>query len=296
MDLKANSKPVFFSTLLTVWFLLVWLWPAASPDSNSDKEKDEVPTQEDLYRSNLTQANFGLLGVRFFESQDGEPQWEINSDFAELHRAENYAFLKKVKANFSSAATQNKISSESDYGRSWTDKNKIELEGNVSVQSSKGYIFLMNRLNYDGKKHELNTSESVQMKGPNINKPIMWLNGTGLKANIDQEHFILKHNVSAKKKLENGDWLKITSQSGEFFTADSKAVFIENVVMRNKNQSGYADKAFLEVGGNEVILEGNAKIESDNNTIEGKRIKLFTDDDRIEVDEAEGRTSNDAPR
>ena len=100
----------------------------------------------------------------------------------------------------------------------------------------------------------------------------------------------VNRSAEAQKKLDDGGWLKISSKSGEFFTGESRAVFIENVVIKSKEKTGFADKAFLDVSGNEIILEGNAKIESDNHLIEGKRIRLFTDDDRIEVDEAEGRS------
>ena len=201
-----------------------------------------------------------------------------------------------MTASFFSETTQNNIFSKSDYGRSWTERNMVELEGNVSIQSSKGYLFSMNRLNYDGKKHEFTSRDTVQMKGPNLKNPIMFLKGTGLKANISREHFILNREVSSQKRVEDGGWLKISSKSGEFFTAESRAIFVENVVIKNKDKTGFADKAFLDVSGNEIILEGNAKIESGTHLIEGKRIKLFTDDDRIEVDQAEGRNDNDTPR
>lgn len=296
MILRLSSKTLMITVALSTWFLLVWLWPIESQDVSIEENITNLPPQEDLYRSDLTQANLGLLGVRFYESQDGKPRWEINSKFAELHRKENYAFLKTVTAHFFSETNQNNITSKSDYGRSWTDKNRIELDGNVEIQSTQGYLFWMNHLTYDGKNHEFTSNDTVNMKGPDVRNPMMFLKGIGLIANISKDHFILNHDVSAKKKLNTGDWLRITSKKGEFFTADSIAVFVENVVIKNKNLRGEAEKAILEVGGNQVVLEGKAKIKSDDNLIQGKRIKLYTDDDRIEVEEAEGKTSNDASR
>lgn len=310
-----------------MWFAAIVFWPRSSNNAQDKEEHSQNLAQEDLYRANLTQANFGLLGVRFYESVEGQPRWKIESQFAELHRKENYAFLKGVTANFFSEATQNKILTKSDYGRSWTEKNYVELDGNVSIESGQGYLFWMNHLNYDGKKHEFSSNDTVQMKGPNVNRPIMFLKGTGLNAQINKEHFILNQNVSSQKKLENGQWLKILAKAGEFFTNESRAVFIGgvkstmpdikitsdifevsseegqenvqafgNVILKNKDRIGYAQKAYLEIGGSEIILEGKARIESDDNVIEGKRIKLYTDDDKIEVDEAEGRTANETSR
>lgn len=327
MALRAQNKSLLIAVAITFWMLTLWFWPGSLDNSFEEKESKSEPQQEALYRSEITQANFGLLGVRFYESQEGQPRWEINSEFAELHRKENYAFLKNVNSFFFSDTTQNKIKSKSDYGRSWTDKNIIELNGNVSIESSRGYLFWMDHLTYDGKQHEFKSDDLVQMKGPNPKRPVMLLKGVGLNAQISKEHFILNHNVSSQKKLKSGDWLKVFSKSGEFFTGESRAIFLggvkskmpgmnitsdvfefsseegqENVqafghvVLRNKDRIGYAERAFLEVGGSEIILEGKARIESGGNIIQGKRIKLYSDDDRIEVEQAEGRTTNDTAR
>ncbi len=324
---QAVNKKLFLSFFLGFWFLLVWLWPASSDPVNLDSNTESLFNQEGLYRSDLTQANFGLLGVRFYESVEGQPRWQIESQFAELHRKENYAFLKTVTAHFFSEATRNKILTKSDYGRSWTEKNYVELDGHVSIESSNGYLFWMNHLNYDGTKHEFHSEDPVHMKGPNLQHPTMFLNGTGLHAQINKEHFVLNRDVSSQKRLKSGEWLKILSKSGEFFTQESRAVFIGgvksnmpsmtissdifeissqegeenvnafgNVVIHSKDRVGYAQKAYLEVGGDEIILEGKARLEAQGNVIEGKKIKLFSDDDRIEVEEAEGRTVHDTPR
>jgi LPS export ABC transporter protein LptC/lipopolysaccharide transport protein LptA len=326
--IKGRLRKIHLIYAITaLWFSVVLFWPRSSNNNRDQEEGSQNLAQEDLYRANLTQANFGLLGVRFYESVEGQPRWKIESQFAELHRKENYAFLKGVTANFFSEATQNKILTKSDYGRSWSEKNYVELDGNVSIESGQGYLFWMNHLNYDGKKHEFSSNDTVQMKGPNINRPIMFLKGTGLNAQINKEHFILNQNVSSKKKLENGQWLKIFAKAGEFFTNESRAVFIGgvksmmpdikitsdifelsseegqenvqafgNVILKNKDRIGYAQKAYLEIGGSEIILEGKARIEADGNVIEGKRIKLYSDDDKIEVEEAEGRTANETSR
>jgi LPS export ABC transporter protein LptC/lipopolysaccharide transport protein LptA len=326
--IKGRLRKIHLIYAITVlWFSVVLFWPRSSNNNRDQEEGSQNLAQEDLYRANLTQANFGLLGVRFYESVEGQPRWKIESQFAELHRKENYAFLKGVTANFFSEATQNKILTKSDYGRSWSEKNYVELDGNVSIESGQGYLFWMNHLNYDGKKHEFSSNDTVQMKGPNINRPIMFLKGTGLNAQINKEHFILNQNVSSQKKLENGQWLKIFAKAGEFFTNESRAVFIGgvksmmpdikitsdifelsseegqenvqafgNVILKNKDRIGYAQKAYLEIGGSEIILEGKARIEADGNVIEGKRIKLYSDDDKIEVEEAEGRTANETSR
>lgn len=315
-----QSKNIYY-LFIGSWFFLVLLWPKPSNVSSVLTDADEPQSGEGLYKSKITDANFGLLGVDFFESNDGVKRWHIRSKFAELHRKDNYAYLQQVTTEFFAEKTGNVVFTKSDYGRSWTDKNYVELEGNVSIQSKRGYLFTMNRLNYDGNTHEFYTDDIVNMRGPIVEKPTMLLKGSGLVADIDREHFILKKNVSGHKKLKKSDWLRITSKTGEFFTDESRAVFVDrvraimpkttiesdvfeisgsheresleargSVLLKSKDRIGRAEKALLEVGGDQIILEGKARVDSKGNTVMGRRIILYSEDDRIEVQEAEGKS------
>lgn len=302
------------------WGVLLVLWPEAGNEVASLHDESKQATGEGLYKSSLTKANFGLLGVRFYQSSEGKKRWNIKSDFAELHRKENYAFMQVVTAEFLAGKTGNVVLTTSRYGRSLLDKQSVELEGDVTVRSKKGYLFTMDKLNYDGKSHEFTSDDVVNMRGPDIQRPKMTLRGTGLLADVDSEHFFLKKNVTAQRKLSSGDSLRITSRSGEFFTEEQRSVFISkvhsvlpkigidsdvlevsladekesmeahgNVVLKSRDRVGYADSAFLEVGTNRIVLEGKARVDAKDNQIRGRRILLFTDDDRIEVEEAEGK-------
>ncbi len=275
---------------------------------------------EGLYKSSLTRANFGLLGVRFYESVAGRKRWNIRSRFAEMHRKENYAFLEEVNADFFAEKTGNVVVTRSDYGRSLIDKNMVDLEGNVVIRSKRGYRFNMEKLRYHGEDHHFTSEDPVQMKGPDVERPTMILRGTGLWADVDNEHFKLKRNVAAQKKMSTKEWIKINSRMGEFFTEEQHAIFTGkahailptaeidsdvfeiaitndresltangNVRLVNRDRIGRAESAFLEVGTGKIVLEGKAQIDSKGNLIEGRRITLYTDDDRIEVEGAEGK-------
>jgi len=174
-------------------------------------------------------------------------------------------------------------------------------------------------MNYNSRYHEFTSEDRVEMRGPDTENPSMFLSGIGLQADIDKEQFLLKRKVSAERKMKGTGTLKITSQVGQFFTDESRAVFIEkvkarmpltsiecdvfelsmdgsnetvtatgNVTLKNRGRIASAESALIELNGTEVILEGKARIESDENRIEGKKIKIYTDDDRIDVEEASG--------
>lgn len=323
----------YLSSALVLVVLFFWVRsgkqtaPSSEPAAPQSAEEAQFATQ-------LANAPFGLLGVRFYESFEGKKRWNIQSRFAELHRKENYAFLEDVAADFFSEKTGNRIQTKSKYGRSRIDQQKIDLEGNVSIHSKRGYLFEMDRLSYDGSSHEFNTEDTVSMKGPSVAAPTMTLKGTGLVGNIDTEHFLVKNNVTALRKLKSNEWLKITSRSGEFFTEEQRAVFVGgvkaamprvsidsdifelsvseeteailargNVMLKQRDMVGRAESAGMEIGSSRIVLEGNAQIESKSvnpdpgslnapdakhNRISGRRIVVYTDEDRIEVESAEG--------
>ncbi len=326
-------KIAYLSSALVLAVLFFW---ARSGNQTASIPEPAAPrsAEEAQFATQLANAPFGLLGVRFYESFEGKKRWNIQSRFAELHRKENYAFLEDVAADFFSEKTGNRIQTKSKYGRSRIDQQKIDLEGNVSIHSKRGYLFEMDRLSYDGSSHEFNTEDTVSMKGPSVAAPTMTLKGTGLVGNIDTEHFLVKNNVTALRKLKSNEWLKITSRSGEFFTEEQRAVFVGgvkaamprvsidsdifelsvseeteailargNVVLKQRDMVGRAESAGMEIGSSRIVLEGNAQIESKSanpepgslnapdakqNRISGRRIVVYTDEDRIEVESAEG--------
>lgn len=313
---------VGIGTVAAISFIVVLLWPLDSNDG-ALKEGDPGPSDEGLYQSSLTKANFGLLGVDFYETSEGRKHWNIRSDFAELHRKDNYAFLKQVDADFFAEKTGNLVNTTSDYGRSWLDKRLVHLEGNVLIRSRQGYLFAMNKLDYTGSNHQFQSADWVTMRGPDVNRPSLHLQGIGLNADIDREHFRLKRKVTGRKKLPDSEWLRITSNSGEFFTNDSMAIFtgkvkskmpkvdlesdefklitVEakefisakgNVVLKNRDRVGTAENAYIELGGQQIMLSGKARVDSKGNEILGHTIKIYTDDDRIEVEQAEGKVIN----
>ena len=78
-----------------------------------------------------------------------------------------------------------------------------------------------------------------------------------------------------------------------------------NVRLKQKDMIGRAESAGMEIGSSRIVLEGNAQIESKGqpepgtltppdakhartNRISGRRIVVYTDEDRIEVESAEG--------
>jgi LPS export ABC transporter protein LptC/lipopolysaccharide transport protein LptA len=316
LPLLKNHTPFFFGAL---WTIVILLFPLTTNNPEQSLVKPQKSTGEILFKSQLTHANFGLLKFRFYESKKGLKNLQVLSEFAELHRTKNYAFLKEVTASVFSQGSKNTIETKSDYGRCYLDEDWIDLEGNVRIRSQLGYLFNLERLEYNSKMDLFSSEERVRMRGPNIDSPEMFLTGIGLKGESRTEHFFIKKNVQAIRRLNRSDWMRIESQSGEFFTTEQRAKFTGkvnstlpqillksdtlelsiggraevivangNVVLRNNDRVGNADSAQILLETDEIILEGNAHVKTSDNEIQGKRILLHTDNDHVEVQGASG--------
>ena len=312
-------RQILGGLFITAWLAVIVFWPLPSNESEETYRQSAENHQEGLYKSRLTGAGFGLLGANFFETAGGRKQWNIRSEFAELHREESYCFMKTVNADFYASETGNIIFTTSDFGRSWFKTRKVELEGNVEIRSKRGYLFTMNQLNYLGTNHEFTSENIVNMTGPDLKEPRMFIRGKGLVADINKEHFHLKQKVTSKRRLFSSEWLNITSQTGDFYTATSRAVFNGKVTSKTpdidiqseelelnvkdgkefliakqgvrlvqKDRVAYSDAAYIAIGEDEIILDGNARIEGSENQIEGQRILLHLSNDEIEVEGAKG--------
>lgn len=301
------------------WGLMIVLWPKTA--GNEESHAGSSPgSGSELYHSDLTQSNFGMLGFHLFETLNGRRHWNIHSAFAELKRAENYTLMREVDAEFYASTTGNVVKTRSEHGSSFVETGIVDLEGNVKIRSAQGYEFEMDKVQYRGKEHEFHSDVPVSMKGPNPKRPLMLLSGKGLFARIDHERFILKKDVYGRRKLSTDQWVDVHSDSGEFFTDRQQAIFrgearsklpdtiIESEVfeismrdgkefllasgdvrLTHREREGRAEKALIEVGSNVIVLEGKAEVGMGDNQIAGNRVILYTDEDRIEVTGAKGR-------
>ena len=307
----------------TGWAVVVLAWPMPARDGT--RVPASATNAESLYRATeASTAMFGLKGVRLFQSNEGKPRWKMVAEGAELFRSENYCLFQKIDAEFFST-TGNVIRSQSDTGRSkldpQSDFEEIELQGNVVVHSSQGYRMRTATLTYDSPKHELRSNDAVEFAGPNPAKPQIVLRGKGLIGDLEVERFRLLKDVTVDRKLSGSERrLRVTSRTGEFFTAEHRSVFSKNararlpeleveadrielvfggvaesmtaqgsVRLKSRDRKGRADGATFDLSTGGVLLKGAAEVSSPEGEVKGNRISFDLDGDRFEVDAAEGK-------
>lgn len=301
-----------------LWIVLFLAWPRAA-NEHTDQVLQVPSAQIQLYGSEITKTDFGLLGARFFESQDNRPTWEIRSHFAELNRSEDFLYMREVDADFFGQNSGNVIHTLSDFGRSYLGQHRVDLEGNVKIRSRSGYVFRMAKLEYVGEKKIFSTESPVQMLGPDPENPRMKLAGKGMIGSTEDEIFRIRSTVSASRRLVNQDWIHIQSNRGDFHTRTGNAFFSKRVRaqmpkielecdrfelgvgaeeerllamgavrLKNRDRIGIAEKAEILIGSDTIILEGGAQITTDSNHIEGAKITIRSIDDTLDVQTARG--------
>ncbi len=317
-----RSKIVGVASLvgLGVWSAAIIFWPATIR-SPLPVEEEEVAagSRARLFEAPLTDGNFGILGFHLYESREGQKYWNVRSQFAEFYRNADYTFLKEVEADFYSQPSGEIIRSRGDVGRSETQEKVVELEGNVLIRTEQGYDFRMDKLIYNGKRHELRSDDWVKVQGVGSD-PTLKLQGRGLVGKINSEEFTLSEDVTGRKKLNNKRWLTIEAERGQFLVREKRAIFRGNVrsqlpdlkmesgklqvemaenrevlvasgkvKLKHKDKIGIADKAIIDVGSNRIDLKGAASVSSKGDRLQGSQILLFMDEDRVEVVGAKGR-------
>lgn len=307
----------------TAWAAIVLAWPVSSQDGT--RAPAAASAAESLYRATASStAMLGLKGVRLYQSNEGKPRWKMVAEGAEIFRAENYCLFQRIDAEFFSTSG-NVVRSSSDYGSSklnpQSDFEEIELQGNVVVVSSQGYRMRVDTLVYDGPKHQLRSGDPVELTGPDPAKPAVVLKGKGLIGDVEVERFRLLKDVTVDRQLSGSERrLKVSARTGEFFTAEHRAVFSKNakarlpelevqadrielafggalesmqaqggVRLKSRDRQGRADAATFDLSTGAVVLKGTAEVSSPEGEVKGNRISFDMDGDRFEVDSAEGR-------
>jgi LPS export ABC transporter protein LptC/lipopolysaccharide transport protein LptA len=307
----------------TAWTVVIVAWPV--PSQEGSRAPAASASAESLYRpTEDSTAMLGLRGVRLFQSSEGKPRLRMVAAGAEIFRSENYCLFQKIDAEFF-ASSGKLIRAESDDGRSkldaQSDFEEVELRGNVVVRSSEGYRMRVDTLVYDAPKHQLRSNDPVEIVGPNAARPTLVLKGKGLVGDVDEERFRLHRDVTVDRQLSGTDRrLKVSAQSGEFFTAQHRAVFTKSararlpnlevqadrielafggaleameaqgdVRLKSGDRSGRANGATFDLSTGAVVLRGAAEVVSPDGEVKGQRISFDLNGDRFEVDAAEGR-------
>lgn len=219
--------------------------PASSPDQQANATPDGAGNGIDQ----------SLQGMHMIETQEGGKEWELWSDKAERIKEKDLLKLTKVKTIFF-AKSGVTFTVTAATGLVEVKTKNLRMEGHVVTQSSNGYNFVTEYVNYTSKDKSLQTDSAVEMIGPtDKDGPGLKLTGRGMQAQMQDGTMEILNNVHATKTF-NSRKVDIRSHRAQFNAHNRSAKFLGDAVL---------DMATMRITGPEATFEYDAKTEAIRN-------------------------------
>lgn len=147
------------------------------------KNKNKLPKSFDV-EITKTGINVSIENFHLVEDKEGEKQWELNADKAEIINSKGITRLRNIKMNFFQKNGHN-ISVLADKGVIQNSSNDIELIGNVKVSNLEGYRLETESLKWMSDKKTIRTDDEIEINGADLNI-------TGKRMTVDVENEIFE--------------------------------------------------------------------------------------------------------
>jgi len=213
--------------------------PASSPATPGSPTADGANNSVDQ----------SLQGMHMIETQQGGKEWELWADKADRIKDKDLLKPTKVKTIFfAKSGVTFTVTGEQGFVEVKT-KN-LRMEGNVITESSNGYTFVTDWVNYTSAQKSLETQSNVEMVGPtDKDGPGMKLTGKAMQAQMQEGTMEILNNVHANKTF-NGRKVDIRSHRAQFNAQDRSAKFFGDAVL---------DMATMRITGPEAKFDYDAK-------------------------------------
>lgn len=151
------------------------------------------------------QIDLALEKLHYTQNEEGSRSWTLDANKAEYRRASGQALLESVSLTLYDAGAAGEIKLSAEHGSFEQEKQQIEVWGNVVVVTARDEALYTERLRYDGQSRQLHTEDPVHLVSPR-----MELKGTGLQADVELGHLLVKKNVwmlllPAERKTEGDE-------------------------------------------------------------------------------------------
>ncbi len=267
-------------------------------------------------------ANLSIKGFRAVHfNQEGQKEI-IKADEAELYRKEGFSYLKNVDVTIFSKGGQTLLI-HGLAGKHFLETKDVELSDQVTATSENlGYELKTNYLKYEETRNLLSSWDKIELLGPNPKEPSLIVLGEGLEGNTKTQEFKILKDVRCQKFDVKADAIDITSLQAQFFLARNEGLFQNNVVVKQKDMTIYADnflvnfnnqnrgidkakaypdvkivqgdrvatceRAYLLNREQKIVLVGRPKVTQGNDIVEAKVVIFYTAQNKIVFDDAIG--------
>lgn len=242
--------------------------------------KKKAPLQKPVIENRLEgeahQIQQRMQGGHLVESQGGKRDWELLSKVSISYQGRSDWDLEGVEIRFYNSEL-NDIVVKGDKGNIDMVTKNMRIEGHVEIRTTNGYIFYAPYIQYTAQSRLIFCDQTVKVLGPMQNKlRTLSLQSLGIQIPVNERRMILQKNVTGNQNLENGEALKIASQSAELSVLNQTAQFIGQVILdhsgrilkSSKASFFYNDKTknfqSLEMKGSVELSQGDRRVLSED--------------------------------
>ncbi len=138
------------------------------------------------------EADLGIGGFSFFQTEEGRVQWEIKARKAEVFGGKHTLLLRDIRATFLTPGGFT-VRLEGEAGSINTETRDFVLQqetDSLRVTLSNGITILTKRLNWSNSKNEISTEDPVRVQGSGLE-----IEGRGLIAGFPSQEIRILHDV-----------------------------------------------------------------------------------------------------
>ncbi len=144
---------------------------------------------------NFEQADAGMEGFVYRQTDEGFVQWEVEAQKAEMYEAEHHAVLQSVQVKMFSRNGE-EMTLRADGGTINTQTNEFDLQNYqdpIVIEMANGYTIFTSHIHWIEAKQEISTKMPVTIQGHG-----MTITGIGLVGHFDSEEFQVLENVQVQ--------------------------------------------------------------------------------------------------
>lgn len=278
-----------------------------------------------------------MLGVHLTETHEEGKDWELWAEKAYNFREDGSWVIEKVKIRI--FGQQDGKSQKNTYYDVTGEKGQIDPKrknividggnGEVQTVTSNGYLLKMKKILYETEKKTIQSNSEIKMFGPEIKgESRLELTGYGMLTDLKTNELKILENIKARKTLQRGQLVTVSSQSATFNSAHYTAQFHKNVVadygsyrvtgqqailevdpkfhhvdlvtvqdqvrLSDINKWAVADKVKIYPEQRKMVLSGAPRMIQNSNELSGEEITFYEQGSQIQVKKPKARFDKDA--
>jgi LPS export ABC transporter protein LptC len=315
--MKRYSTYVLTSLLVLLIIEIIIVAPTDIEEKKIESQQEAGNGEELNDKDNIEQQ---IKSMHVVETSEELKSWELWAELATGFRRSNQLTLDIVKADFfSSQGTSFKVVGKS--GHFFSDTKDMNIMGNVVTESSNGYVFRTEEIEYKSKTKQLISKSRVEVVGPrDVGQKPLYITGASMQANLSEGIMLIKNSVRAEKNINSVKNLVVEARSAEL-SSNSKAIkFSGNVTIdiegmkisgpdalfhfdgnadilktievaggvsvKDLNKSATSNQLKINLADNKFIFDGNPRIIQDEDEVSGDRIIFLDGGKKVKIENA----------